>query len=197
MLRSLIPGNGGQMLSASELSYLARLWAGTRLSKHILPPTVRPVAASIKLTENCQSRCITCDYWKSHWEDHISTTAAIDLLNELSALGIKYLRCTGGEPLLGPDLFGILERADCSRFRRITLQTNGILLTKLHRQINDSPITKIGVSMDGLEEHNDAIRGIRGHFKLVFERLGMIRGKSVQVSATLTRRSAASLGSPG
>ena len=88
---------------------------------------------SLKLTENCQAKCVTCDYWKTRWEDGLSTERAVETINRLSDFGIRYLRFTGGEPLLRRDLFEILRRADTSRFKRISLQTNGLLLKKLHK----------------------------------------------------------------
>lgn len=174
-------------------SYLSRVWLGSQVSPKFLPPVARPLSAHIKLTENCQARCISCDYWKSRWQDAISTDRAIALLNEIHALGITGLRFTGGEPLLRRDFFEIMRRADASRFKTIIVQTNGLLLKKLHREINDSPITKIAVSIDGLKETNDQIRGIRGYFDLGIEGIKLLRNKEIVLSVTLNRLSAAEL----
>jgi MoaA/NifB/PqqE/SkfB family radical SAM enzyme len=86
-----------------------------------------------------------------------------------------------------------MQKADMARFKRITLQTNGLLLKKLSKEINDSPITKVAVSIDGLEASNDAIRGIKGYFKLAMEGIRLLKGKQVQVVATLNARSAGEL----
>jgi len=86
-----------------------------------------------------------------------------------------------------------MQKADMAKFKRITLQTNGLLLKKLSKEINDSPITKVAVSIDGLEASNDAIRGIKGYFKLAMEGIRLLKGKQVQVVATLNARSAGEL----
>ncbi|MDE3108316.1 MAG: radical SAM protein [Acidobacteriota bacterium] len=174
-------------------SYLSRVWLGSKVSPKFLPQVARPLAAHIKLTENCQARCISCDYWKSRWQDAISTDRAISLLDEIHASGITGLRFTGGEPLLRRDFFEIMRRADASRFEKIIVQTNGLLLKKLHREINDSPITKIAVSIDGLRDTNDQIRGIRGYFDLGVEGIRLLRDKEVVLSVTLNRLSAGEL----
>jgi MoaA/NifB/PqqE/SkfB family radical SAM enzyme len=174
-------------------SYLSRVWLGSQVSPKFLPSVARPLAAHIKLTENCQARCISCDYWKSRWQDGISTERAIALLNEIHALGITGLRFTGGEPLLRRDFFEIMRRADAARFKSIIIQTNGLLLKKLHKEINDSPITKVAVSIDGLKETNDQIRGIRGYFDLGIEGIKLLRDKEVVLSVTLNRLSTAEL----
>jgi MoaA/NifB/PqqE/SkfB family radical SAM enzyme len=102
--------------------YLPSLWMGSQASTKLLPSTIKPLSAHIKLTENCQAKCISCDYWKSRWQDGLNTDRAIDLVNQISSLGIGILRLTGGEPLLRKDLFDVLEKAHTSTFKRITLQ---------------------------------------------------------------------------
>jgi MoaA/NifB/PqqE/SkfB family radical SAM enzyme len=163
---------------------------GTQFSSKLLPRSIRPLSAHIKLTENCQAKCISCDYWKSRWQDHIDTEQAIDLVNQIGAAGIGALRLTGGEPLLRRDLFQVLQRANTSRLQRIILQTNGLLLKKLHNEINDSPISHVCVSIDGIHETNDQIRGIRGYFDLGFEGIRLLKNKKVAISVTLNRLSA-------
>lgn len=169
--------------------YLPRVWLGSKVSARLLPSTARPLAAHVKLTENCQAKCISCNYWKSRWQDGIATDRAVELLNEIGTLGIRSLRFTGGEPLLRKDFFDILKKANTSSFRHIILQTNGLLIKKLHKDLNASPITKICVSIDGLEETNDVIRGIRGYFELGMEGIKLLRDKQVAISVTLNRMS--------
>ncbi len=176
-----------------SVAYLPRVWAGTNLSTSLLPEKIRPLSAHIKLTENCQAKCISCDYWKTRWQDVISTGRAIELINEIEAAGIGSLRLTGGEPLLRKDLFDVLGKSNASRLKRIILQTNGLALKKLHKEVNDSPITDVAVSIDGLKHTNDTIRGIRGYFDLGIEGLSLLKGKRLAISVTLNKMSASEL----
>src|SRR5271156_2678617 len=178
----------------SQALYLAQTWLGSQVSPKLLPSTIRPLAAHVKLTENCQAKCISCDYWKTRWQDGLNTDRAIDLVNQIAAAGIRSLRFTGGEPLLRKDMFHVLQQADSSSFKRIILQTNGLLLKKLHKEINASPITNISVSVDGLKETNDHIRGIRGYFDLAMEGIKLLRNKEVSIAITLNKISASQLG---
>jgi MoaA/NifB/PqqE/SkfB family radical SAM enzyme len=174
----------------TRLPYLTRVWMGSQFSTKLLPAKVRPLSASLKLTENCQAKCVTCNYWQTRWQDGLNTDQAVEIINRLAHFGIRYLRFTGGEPLLRRDLFEIMQKADMARFKRVTLQTNGLLLKKLSREINDSPITKVAVSIDGMEASNDLIRGIKGYFRLAMEGIRLLKGKQVNVVATLNGRSA-------
>lgn len=174
-------------------TYLPRVWMGSKVSEKLLPTRIRPLSAHLKLTENCQAKCISCDYWKTRWNDAISTQRAVDLLNEIGELGIGAVRFTGGEPLLRKDFFQILATANVKPLKRIIIQTNGLLIKKLHKEINESPITDVAVSIDGLKETNDQIRGIRGYFDLGMEGIGLLEGKKVAISITLNRISAGEL----
>ncbi len=118
-----------------------KLGLGSNITPHLAPTHVRPTDASIKLTENCQARCVTCDYWKHRWHDHIDTKAAIRLIDRLGHIGVTTLRFTGGEPLLRRDFFDILGEIDLTPFTTIGVQTNGLLLGRLAKKINDSPAT--------------------------------------------------------
>ena len=173
--------------------YLPRVWLGSKVSPSFLPSRIRPLAAHVKLTENCQAKCISCNYWQTRWQDGITSDRAIALINEISALGVRFLRFTGGEPLLRTDLFQILNKSNTSPFQNIIIQTNGLLLKKLHKEINDSPITSVAVSIDGLKETNDLIRGIRGYFDLAMEGIKLLRNKKLKISVTLNRISAKEL----
>ncbi len=174
--------------------YLPRVWLGSQVSTKFLPSTIRPLAAHVKLTENCQAKCISCDYWKSRWQDGINTGRAVELLNEIGAAGIRSLRFTGGEPLLRRDLFQVMKQADTSSFKQIILQTNGLLLKKLHKEINSSSITKVCGSIDGLEGTNDLIRGVDGYFNLAMQGIQLLREKELAIAVTLNRISAKELG---
>jgi MoaA/NifB/PqqE/SkfB family radical SAM enzyme len=174
--------------------YLTRLWLGSNFSPKFLPAKIRPLAAHVKLTENCQAKCISCDYWKTRWHDGIKADRAVELLNEIGAAGIRSLRFTGGEPLLRTDFFEIMRRADMRPFKEVILQTNGLLIKKMHKEINASAITTVCISIDGLAETNDLIRGIHGYFDLAMQGIKLLRGKKVSIAVTMNRISAKELG---
>jgi MoaA/NifB/PqqE/SkfB family radical SAM enzyme len=170
-----------------ESRYRGRLWLAGNISPGLAPASVRPTDVSIKLTENCQARCVTCDYWKSRWTDHIDTQMAVDLIGRLGEIGVTTLRFTGGEPLLRRDFFDILKTADTSMFTTIGVQTNGLLLTRLADEVNASPLTHVSISLDAVGDRNDAIRGVRGYFDRATSGLRLVEGKTRIVAVTLNQ----------
>lgn len=168
--------------------YVGRLYGYSKIGiDSILPAEPKPYAATIKLTENCNAKCITCNYWHTQWEDLITTNKAVNIIEQLHELGIKRLRFSGGEPLLRKDFFEVLDRIKDLHFNKITLATNGLLISRLHEKINRSCLTDLGVSIDGLPETNDTIRGVPGYFDRVMAGLKKITGKQITVMTTLTR----------
>ncbi|MGH3501421.1 MAG: radical SAM/SPASM domain-containing protein [Nocardioidaceae bacterium] len=167
--------------------YQARLWLASNVSPRLAPRRVRPSDASIKLTENCQARCVTCDYWKHHATDHIDADAAVRLIARLGELGVTTLRFTGGEPLLRRDFFDILHAIDPGPFTTIGMQTNGLLLRRFAEKINASPITHVSVSVDAVGDRNDEIRGIRGYFKRAITGLNLLKDKTRIIAMTLNQ----------
>lgn len=179
-------------MSSSSL-YLPRVWAGSQFAEKLLPKQIRPLSAHIKLTENCQARCVSCDYWKTRWKDEISTERAIRLIDEIAELGIGTLRLTGGEPLIRKDLFDVLEQSKAREMKQVILQTNGLLLKRFSDKVNASPITHVNVSIDGMRGTNDRIRGVDGYFDLAVEGIQSLKDKKVSFSVTLNGASAQEL----
>jgi len=169
------------------LWYLSRVKLGS-LTGFGHPTVIRPVACNLKLTENCQSRCITCHYWKNKYVDDITEDRAVALINEeLPEVGVRYLRLTGGEILLRKDLFSILSRMKPGLYDRVILKTNGLLLSRYASEINDSPVTEVSVSIDGLPETNDWIRGVKGNFDRAFSGLDKIKGKHIEITSNINK----------
>lgn len=165
---------------------LVRLHLYSRIGvKALRPNRTHPFRASIAPTENCNSRCITCNYWKGRWEDKVSKERWVEVIWQLRAVGVSRLRFTGGEPLLRRDFFEILTEIRHLQLDKVTLATNGLLLGKFAAEIQDSCLTDLAVSIDGLDQTNDRIRGVRGYFELVTSGLQSIRGKRITVMTTL------------
>ncbi|MGL5824372.1 MAG: radical SAM/SPASM domain-containing protein [Nocardioides sp.] len=180
-------------MTTAESGYETRLWLASTISPRLAPRKIRPADASLKLTENCQARCVTCDYWKHRWTDEINTESAINLIGRLGDIGVTTLRFTGGEPLLRRDLFDVLDAIDPTPFTTIGVQTNGLLLKRFADKVNASPITHVSVSLDGVGDRNDEIRGVRGYYDRAMAGLQLLEGKTRIVAMTLNQLGAGDL----
>lgn len=126
---------------------------------------IRPLAADIRVTQNCNSKCIACTWWKKKPFDELNTGEIIDVLNQLKQLGIEDVRFTGGEPLLRRDIGLLVNEAKSIGFKSISVATNGILLEKKAKELVDGGVTNLTVSIDGTEQTDSLIRGVRIHYR--------------------------------
>ena len=130
------------------------------------------------VTNLCNQRCRMCfNRDMDQPSDDILTLEEIKKI-AMHFDGLFQLTLSGGEPLLRRDLPDIV-RAFCSRraVPRITLPSNGQLpdvLERITKQLlTENPGSNINValSLDGVGERHDDIRGVRGAFEKFGESL--------------------------
>jgi MoaA/NifB/PqqE/SkfB family radical SAM enzyme len=132
----------------------------------------RPLEAVIYLTENCNSRCITCNFWKQKSRGELTTAEIIEVLPQLKQLGVSYLCLTGGEPLLRRDLPQIVEAAHQQHFDKIQVITNALILRRaVAESLLNSGLNKITISLNGMKETHDMTRGVPGSYERCLEAL--------------------------
>ena len=129
--------------------------------------SICPRWASIKVTENCNSRCITCNAWKIVHTGELSTEELKSVLKQLKKAGVIGIEFTGGEPLLRQDIGVLLREANRIGFKHIAITTNGILLKGKAKELLENGITRINVSVDGLETTNNSIRGVPSYRRAI------------------------------
>ena len=121
-----------------------------------------------------------------HNRKDLSTDQAIAMLRFLKEQGCKKLSLLGGEPLCRPDFIELLhELKNVDIPTQIT--TNGTLLSeKIIKEILDSPINILNISLDGgNREANDAIRGA-GTFEIVTNNINRLVKMKQQAGKDLT-----------
>jgi MoaA/NifB/PqqE/SkfB family radical SAM enzyme len=97
-------------------------------------------------TGRCNSRCISCDWWKRTGADDLSVAEVAELAGELPSLGTRVVVFSGGEPLLRPEVF---EMAAIVRARGVALHllTSGVLLERFADKVAHL-FARVCVSLD-------------------------------------------------
>ena len=88
------------------------------------------------LTERCNSRCVTCDYWR-HGRKDATLESVLRVLPDLRTLGTRVALLSGGEPLLNPEWLQIARRCVTPGFE-LWLLTSGLSLAKHARRAGRS-----------------------------------------------------------
>jgi len=141
---------------------------------------------TLYLTERCNSRCVTCDYWR-HGRKDVTLEAVTRLLPDLRALRTRTALISGGEPLLNPQWREIAETLR-SEGIDLWLLTSGLSLFK-HARPAAGLFKTVTVSLDGTcAETYPAIRGLDAFDKVCDGiRAASAAGVAVGLRITLQR----------
>ncbi len=113
---------------------------------------------TLYLTERCNSRCVTCDYWR-HGRVDMNLDAVQRMLPSLRRLGTQVALLSGGEPLLNPE-WPSIARVLRDAGLKVWLLTSGLSLAK-HARRAAEVFDAITVSLDGTDPATyQAIRGL-------------------------------------
>jgi Fe-coproporphyrin III synthase len=127
-------------------------------------PSQRLPLVTLYLTERCNSRCVTCDYWR-HGRADMSLESITRLLPSLKRLGTRWVLLSGGEPLLHPEWAPIAQLLK-SNGLAVWLLTSGLSLAKHARRAAEL-FDSLTVSLDGTNrETYAAIRGLEAFDKV-------------------------------
>lgn len=118
-----------------------------------------PTDASIITTYRCQMRCKMCNIWKFPTDERKEITPRD--LEKLSPL--KFANVTGGEPFQRRDLEDLVSVL-FTKAPRVVISTSGWHYQKIISLAKKFPKIGIRVSIEGLSQANDDLRGKPGGF---------------------------------
>lgn len=122
----------------------------------------------IRILEACNAGCWFCEFAHSNDEFRMSRSEYEKVVDECVKEGIKYIRFTGGEPLLHTDIDYFVKYANQHGIKT-SIITNGFLLTKKIDQLVKNGLDQIIVSVDEIFESHDNIRGLDGLFENILK----------------------------
>ncbi len=146
------------------------MWERIKLSFTPKARLSQPVQLIAFVTDRCNARCSHCFNWQAlnHGDElELEELGRLsEQLGDLLTLGIS-----GGEPFLRQDLAEIMEMfSNGNKLREIDIPTNGLLPERVYTTIREmleqenETLVAVTLSLDGLEELHDRIRGVPGNF---------------------------------
>jgi len=126
----------------------------------LIDPFQRKISyVRVSVTDRCDFRCTYCmnedmDFLPK--KDVLSLEELDRLCNTFIDLGVKKLRITGGEPLVRKNiiqLFSNLGKKLGHGLEELTLTTNGSQLGRYAKDLFDTGVRRINVSLDSLEKN--------------------------------------------
>ena len=109
----------------------------------------------VSITDRCNLRCSYCMPNGISWlpmEEILTLEEIREVCMQAAGLGISRIKLTGGEPLVRKgclELVGMLKAIP--GIRQVTLTTNGVLFAQYARELYESGIDGVNISLDTLE----------------------------------------------
>jgi radical SAM protein with 4Fe4S-binding SPASM domain len=126
---------------------------------------VAPLMVVWNITNVCNLACKHCyqDAVHRRPKDELTLQQKLNVIDQLSENYVSILAIAGGEPLMDPDLWAILERGNRMQVY-ITIATNGTLLTPENCQRMVSlGVNYVEVSLDSIDpKTHDEFRQVKG-----------------------------------
>jgi len=125
-----------------------------------------PMFVAWDITYKCNLNCFFCDrqtIYRDKLNKDITLSEAKMVIDNLANADVMTIGITGGEALLRNDLEDIAEYA-VDKGLVVTLSTNGTLMTKSRAQKLANLCQSISISLDGLADTHDEVRGKKGAY---------------------------------
>ncbi len=143
-------------------------------------------------TNACNLKCKHC-YQEAgtRLKEELDLTARLDIVDQLADEDVFSIAFSGGEPLMDPDLWKVVERTH-RRNLYISIATNGTLITKeVAQRMADCGINYVEISLDSTKsEVHDEFRGIPGFWEKAvggIENAVAQKDFEVGIAATITQ----------
>ena len=120
---------------------------------------MKKLNGTVIVTYRCNARCNMCNRYKkpSLPQEEIS----LDVIRKLPPM--YFTNITGGEPFIRTDLKDIVRELS-QKSDRIVISTNGFFTDRIVDLCREFPNVGIRISIEGLEETNNKIRGLEDGF---------------------------------
>lgn len=142
-----------------------------------------PVHVVWELTLACNLKCSHCGSRAGKPRpDELTTAEALEVVDALARLGTRELTIIGGEAYLRRDWTEIIAAA-AGHGMYVAMQTGARALTERRLQAGiDAGLGGLGVSLDGLADSHDRVRGVTGSFDFGLLTLGRAKAAGLRTS---------------
>jgi MoaA/NifB/PqqE/SkfB family radical SAM enzyme len=147
----------------------------------VIAPTVLHVNVNLR----CNTTCAMCNIWELKSPHELSLEQFDTIFADPVYSRVEYIVIAGGEPTLRNDLPEMIElmHRHMPRLKKLLIPSNVINRVSIEKQYprmarycaEHKIRLSLGVSLDGIGETHDKIRGVKGAFKKVMDNIDFMK----------------------
>ena len=156
-----------------------------------------PICMTWELTYACNLACVHCLSSSGRRDPReLTTVQVLTVIDELRTMQVFYINIGGGEPMIRPDFFEVVDYATTSGVG-VKFSTNGSRIDRSGAErLAAMDYTDIQISIDGADaETNDAVRGV-GSFATALAAMDHLAAANFgpfKISVVMTRQNISQL----
>lgn len=143
-----------------------------------------PLYVAWQITNECNLACLHCIEESGPgkaFADELDAAQVFAILDQLMDHDVPYLSFSGGEPMLHPQFFEMVERV-CARGAQLKIETNGHYLSVENcERMKELGVKAVQVSLDGASARTFNRMRVRGDFDKTVDGLRNLRAVGVPV----------------
>ncbi|WP_404783330.1 radical SAM/SPASM domain-containing protein [Altericista sp. CCNU0014] len=166
-----------------ELPSIARDVYENHVTKNfkVLSPTVLHVNVNLR----CNTKCAMCNIWELKSPHVLDLDQLGKIFSDSIYRRVEYIILAGGEPTLRKDLAEVVElmHGSMPKLKKLMIASNAIDRASVQKQYpriarycaEHSIRLTLGVSLDGVGDLHDKVRGVPGAFEKVMENVRFLK----------------------
>lgn len=148
----------------------------------------RPSEVIWNITNRCDLFCRHCyvgaDSQTAGRE--LSSEEALDLVRQIGEAKVPLLFITGGEPLMRPDFYDLIERAQAYG-TKVVVSTNGLSIDdQAADRLVQYGVDYVAISLYGPEAFHDSYVGAKGAYRRTVTNIGRLQRRGIKVGIKTT-----------
>ena len=145
-------------------------------------------SVTLGVTQRCNLRCIWCFQDSSPNAELAATETPIEEIYKIIDLIAPYtnrITLTGGEPFIRPDVREVFDHCIKQQNLSVSVTTNSLLISEEMMEYLAENHVGVIVSIDGLAEKHDKIRGV-GTFNTTIKKVRQMKALGINVALQMT-----------
>lgn len=142
------------------------------------------LAVTISILDSCVLKCGYCSQNAPNGKSILMPFEKVkEILDDAYDLGAKYFGVFGGEPMMHPDVYDIIQYAYLKGYKHVQLFTRGTLIDEAAaRKLHSVGIHSLQLTADShIPEKYDSIVGVPGTFMRMYRAVYYLLGAGIEI----------------